>query len=102
MTRLKDFEQAARFANDIDDAAAALDQVMARWHEVGQSHWTGGSLNAPGEQNDAPAPREQAIFAALREARKVLSQAGHEAIMHGIELAFPNRSERLPFGRDDR
>lgn len=92
--RLKTFEKATDFVNDVDRVAAELDQVLAHWHEVGQSHWTGGSLrphsdrhhDASATQNDAPAAREQAAFAALREARAALSKASHELTMHSMTL----------------
>lgn len=78
------FEQATEFAADVDRAAASVDQVLAHWHEAGQSHWTGGDRETGG--NDAPAERVAAAFKALHEARKALSQASHELTMHSLTL----------------
>jgi len=85
--RLTTFDQAMAFTADVDSVGRQVDQVLAHWHDVGQSHWTGGSLKDPGEQNDAPAARVAAAFKALREAREALSRAGHELTMHATSLA---------------
>lgn len=78
------FETATEFVADVDRAAAAVDQVLAHWHEAGQSHWTGGDRETGG--NDAPAERVAEAFKALRAAREALSKASHELTMHSFTL----------------
>ncbi len=77
-------EKTVEFIDDVDKLQRAMDQVLAHWHDAGQSHWTGGSLRDPGEQNDAPPPRVRAAFDALRDARKHLSEASHQLALHAI------------------
>lgn len=87
-SRLKTFEQTTAFVADVDRAKDSVAQVLAHWHNVGQSHWTGGSLRSPdgGSQNDAPAAHVQAAFQALRDAQDALIRASHELTMHSLTL----------------
>lgn len=84
--RLRTFEQTSAFVADVDRAKDSVGQVLAHWHDVGQSHWTGGSLRDQGEQNDTPAARVRAAFQALRDAQDALIRASHELTMHSLTL----------------
>lgn len=85
--RINDRETALAMTNDIDGISTLINQVLARYHECGQSHWTGGRVSDPGDQVDAPSEREQAAMEALRAARDAVSSASHEMIMHAMSLS---------------
>lgn len=86
-SRINNRETALSMTNDIDGISTLINQVLARYHECGQSHWTGGRISDPGDQVDSPSEREQAAMEALRTARDAVSRASHEMIMHAMSLS---------------
>lgn len=81
--RALESDRAIAFSEDIDAAKASVLQILARWHDAGQSHWLGGA--AEDDNHETPSDRISAAFKALRDAADALSEASHQAIMDALQ-----------------
>ena len=76
-----------QFITDLEEPKRAIGSVLAKYHELGQSHWLGGDL---GNGHFAvPKPRVREAFANLRDAQYAIDQAEHQLAMFSVNSGEP-------------